>query len=822
MIKVESIRIEEFRGIRDLTLTLTGKNFSVCGPNGTGKSGVVDALEFGLTGNISRLSGEGSDNLSVKEHAPHVDSRNAPEKATVTIKATIPSLGKTVTITRTVKAPNAPVILPADPATVAVLKQLERHPEFVLTRRELIRYVLSPPGKRAKEVQALLRLDRVEQAREAIQKVANKCQKAVTSASDTRVRAQDQLARALGIAALNSDEVLKATNAQRSILGLTAITELTATTSLKDGLLVAPGAKGPGRLVKGEAVVELTQLRADLGACSGSDIKEQIAAAVRLLEALSANEPLLQKMTREGFYRTGLDLVDGNACPFCDTEWDPVRLRTHIEGKLSRLADVARQRTEAEKKVRPITTLLNKVKDGVDAALRYGAVASPAVELQPLREFRTTTETAVRQLETLLPLSVSIAVLNAVGTIAPSIGQTLKKVEEFIASVPEPTKLEAARDFLTVAQDRLETYREESLALKKAQAQAELTRTVFDTYAKVSRQVLEGLYKTVEENFAALYREINRDDEGGFTARLTPSLGKLGFDVDFYGRGHFPPGAYHSEGHQDGMGVCLYLALMKHLQGADFRFAVLDDVLMSVDSGHRREVCSLLKSQFPNTQFILTTHDPIWLRHMKTEGLLGPKASVHFRGWHVDHGPTEWDDRDVWEEVGDDLEKNDVRAAAALLRYYLEYVAGELCHRLRAFVEFRGDAQYQLGDTLPRVTARLKELYEKGKRAASSWGQSDAVKAITVAADPFAALIERSNVEQWQINPAVHFNEWASLQKEDFIPVVQAHRRLIEGFRCPNPDCQGYVHLVPERGRPESLRCACNQISINLIEKGKS
>src|SRR5438034_8006518 len=114
MIKVESIRIEEFRGIRDLTLPLKGRNFAVCGPNGTGKSGVVDALEFGLTGNISRLTGEGSENLSLKEHAPHVDSRNAPEKASVTIVATIPALGKKVTITRTVKAPNSPVIVPAD------------------------------------------------------------------------------------------------------------------------------------------------------------------------------------------------------------------------------------------------------------------------------------------------------------------------------------------------------------------------------------------------------------------------------------------------------------------------------------------------------------------------------------------------------------------------------------------------------------------------------------------------------------------------------------------------------------------------------------
>ena len=92
MIRVESITIREFRGIRDLTLDFKGNNFAICGPNGTGKSGVVDALEFALTGNVSRLSGEGKGDVSLKQHAPHVDRRNDPDKARVTVQVAIPSL----------------------------------------------------------------------------------------------------------------------------------------------------------------------------------------------------------------------------------------------------------------------------------------------------------------------------------------------------------------------------------------------------------------------------------------------------------------------------------------------------------------------------------------------------------------------------------------------------------------------------------------------------------------------------------------------------------------------------------------------------------
>src|SRR6516225_9056635 len=108
MIKLQSILIEEFRGVRKLELNFKEKNFAICGRNGTGKSGIVDAIEFALTGDISRLAGEGTDRLSVREHAPHVDSRNAPANAKVKLTVSIPALKKTATITRTVANASKP------------------------------------------------------------------------------------------------------------------------------------------------------------------------------------------------------------------------------------------------------------------------------------------------------------------------------------------------------------------------------------------------------------------------------------------------------------------------------------------------------------------------------------------------------------------------------------------------------------------------------------------------------------------------------------------------------------------------------------------
>jgi DNA repair exonuclease SbcCD ATPase subunit len=105
MIKLESAHIEEVRGIRRLDLNLQKETFAISGPNGSGKSGVIDAIEFGLTGQIGRLTGRGTKGLSVSEHGPHVDKTKFPDAAFVELKVFLPEIGKSATITRKVSSP---------------------------------------------------------------------------------------------------------------------------------------------------------------------------------------------------------------------------------------------------------------------------------------------------------------------------------------------------------------------------------------------------------------------------------------------------------------------------------------------------------------------------------------------------------------------------------------------------------------------------------------------------------------------------------------------------------------------------------------------
>ena len=817
MILVKSISIHEFRGVRDLTLTLDSKNFAVCGPNGTGKSGIVDALEFVLTGNISRLSGAGTGGLSVKEHGPHVDSRNRPEDAYVSVTVAIPTLGKEATIRRSVKDPRNPKVSPDNADIRRVIDRVGLHPEFVLSRRELIRYILAEPGKRSKEVLALLRLEQVETLRVQFQRIANATDRDVLNQKGVHDRAGTALLSALNIPKLSTPALLAAVNERRTLLGLAPVVQLDPTTSIKDGMSTMTPAKQAPKIIKADAISRLASFQEQQAALNSTDVQTQCATAQASIAKLLEDEKFLESASSEEFLQSALAAYDEEVCPVCDTSWEPEAFREHVSQKIARHSAAMKQRRALEKELRPIVDRVAQLVSLCTELVAHGAALKPDVDCTLVRDYREHLEVVSKGLTAVLPLSKTNDQISSLTLVQNQLSPTIALLDSGLAALPEPNAQEAARDYLTICQERLHAYREASLALRQASSKAQTARGVFDIYASETTKALDAIYAQVQETFGRLYRMINQDDEEQFQARLKPSIGKLGFDVDFYGRGFFPPGAYHSEGHQDGMGLCLYLALMQHLAGDAFTFAVLDDVLMSVDSSHRREVSKMLQQEFPKTQFFLTTHDEIWLRHMKVVGLIKPKGAAHFRTWNVDDGPTEWDDKDVWGEIDAFLAKNDVRAAAALLRNYLEHFSKEACHVLRAQVEFRGDAQFSLGDLLPSAISRVRKLLKEGKVVAQSWGQVDNFDKAQKLETAFSEVATASSADQWQVNAAVHYNEWANLHRNDFEPVARAFKGLVDAFSCPT--CHAILFVTPEQRSPEGLRCMCGNVNINLVKK---
>ncbi len=319
MILVRKVEVFEFRGIRHLEIDFKKKNFAICGKNGTGKSGIVDALEFGLTGDISRLAGSGTGGISLKEHAPHVDSRSDPAKSRVIITVFIPTLNKEVTIERSVNEIQKPLIKPSSPEILEILNEVSRHPEFTLSRRELIKYVISTPGDRAKEVQVLLRLEKVENLRAVLQKIANADKRDIAPLKKQKDEAKQHLLTALEISEFTAEKILIAVNSRRKQLGLPELTDLTATTSFRDGLTLHTSEKAIN-ISKPHALIAIDSLKALLKSYNSLGKSQDLKDIKAKIEALSADKISLSSLTREGFLRSALQSVEDDCCPVCDTE----------------------------------------------------------------------------------------------------------------------------------------------------------------------------------------------------------------------------------------------------------------------------------------------------------------------------------------------------------------------------------------------------------------------------------------------------------------------------------------------------------------------
>ncbi len=722
---------------------------------------------------------------------------------------------RSAVLTRNVKSARRLDLKPDEPEIRSIIKEVADHPGLTLSRREIIKFIIVEAGQRSKEIQALLKLEAIGHTRSVLKTASNKLSIEARQAQSAVKNADSALGRHLDVAVLTRKNILGAIKPHRQALGLIEISDLAKGTDLSAGILEKPGDTGFNKRAALRDVQALDRARKGLPTVS----KEEVESIVHNLTTLDGDPALLESITHRNFVEHGLGLIDGPQCPLCDTEWeDEETLQTHLREKLAK-ADKA---DALEKRI---------LDNGAEIANQARCIARLADAVQPLGKpngldrfgkelegWSSDLRAFAAKLDRVESIIEQRGRLVEGWSMAPgSLEEQLDILGQAIRDKPDQSASIAAQTFLTRAQDRFSAWLSAQREEERAKAAAEAGRATYIAYWEVADEYLTALYDKVGDDFGAYYREINSEDEAGFNAKLAPTEGSLDLQVAFYDKGMYPPGAYHSEGHQDGMGVCLYLALMKRLLGDRFRFSLLDDVVMSVDRGHRREFCRVLKTRFPETQFIITTHDRVWAKQMQTEGLVESKAGVSFHSWSVQTGPIVEQSARIWHDIESDAAKGDTGVAASRLRRHMEFVAGELAHDLRARPPFRGDFSYDLGDLLPAVVGRHGELLKQAAKVANSWNDENGKVQVEAMKTSRATVLSAYGGEAWIVNRAIHFNEWANFTTSEFRKVVEAFKNLLAVFRCSS--CESWFYVTPKKGDLESLRCRCGSVMLNLRPK---
>ena len=511
-------------------------------------------------------------------------------------------------------------------------------------------------------------------------------------------------------------------------------------------------------------------------------------------------------------------------CPVCGASWPKGHLMAHLDAKqsIAHAAELVRNgiRESAEAIAVPARTLRANI-NALTNGLRTADVGTIDDDLQVLdawlESLTTLLEVVAKPIERYLDSGLSSD--DAARLFVPeTVNALLNRIEIVLQdALPKPTPEQTAWDKLTILEVSVRVLENRTREQEITVLHSKRSKILFAEYEKARDAVLEGMYSRIADRFVQFYKVLHAHEGDHFDARLQPQGAGLTFDVDFMGRGTHPPHALHSEGHQDSMGVCLFLALNEELAKGDLGLIVLDDVMMSVDTGHRKDVCRLLAEQFAECQFVITTHDRTWANQLRQERVVEAHQVIEFTGWTVEDGPNTHRQLDLWETIQAHLDQEDVNGAAFRLRRGSEDFYEDVCSALGAQITYNSGMQWQLDDWLPAAMEQYKDLVRRGRRAASSWDDKDAVASFDDLESVRKQIYKRTYVEKWSINASVHYNQWANMSKEDFLPVADAFGDLQSLFVCST--CGGLLEKLPRKGSLQIAKCPCGKVNWNLRQK---
>jgi len=811
--KIHEIEIEHIRGVKDrIPLILNGQNTVIFGPNGTGKSGIVDAIDFLFTGNIHRLTGRGSRGMSLDEHGPHIDS----EAKDAIIKAKVSFDGKDpIILARSMSNPRTLLYDgDLDDSAKAAL-QIAAKGQHVLSRSEILKFIEAESGHRSKEIQALLNLSKVEDIRATFVTIHRDAAKKLQADKATFTTSKTKVKDILKLKDFSEADTLRKVNEHRKTLKGTDIDSLDLD-RLKEG--ISPRARDTKDRVYPEQLKTTLSATKELLETKGQATFEAENQLRSTVKRLKDDAKLRRDLQNKKLLDLGISLLDeSGSCPLCLTAFKPGEL----SGLLKKRLASAKEAKEIESK---ITTLSSQINDDVSALIAHIELLSASAKKLKLDD------TDNKLSEWIKLLTDWSSALNKASDDypvddAPNEAKTFfsyeqwdehhSKLSEAADGIKKSSPEQEAWDALTALHPVLERYFEDKEKYEKSDKFAGIAKILSDTYTKTKDQILERLYNSVNSDFTEYYKYLHESDEAGFDSELKPDGAQLEFKVDFYGRGKHHPRALHSEGHQDSMGLCLFLALNKKISEGKVGFVILDDVVMSIDSDHRRNVCKLLKETFDETQFIITTHNTTWARQLKSDGVVTERNMVRFTGWSVESGPKMKTEAGDWAEIEAKVDESDISVAAAKLREHLEFFFEIASDSIKAKVQYKSDGRYELGDFIIGCKERLTKLISKAKKSARSWGKD--IEPFDVLETQAKEIISRSQAEQWGINAAVHYNKWQDFQKEDFQPIVEAFRDFEGLFKCST--CDRVLSLGMRGTESVSLKCPCGTVNWNLEMK---
>lgn len=766
--KIAAVHLDGFRGAtRRVSVEFDpGKPVSVLfGENGSGKSSVVDAIDFACNKNFGSLEAK---SLGGAQKHNHVGAITNTSTAIPSVEVDVDAGGLTARLVRN-------QIVVADKVKGAARPQVA-----VLRRAQILQLIDSEPADRFAALRSFFDTPAWTSAESTLRAAMTTKQ----AEYDTQVTRLEQAMHTLKT--LWQQNGSQAGGAEQWVAQILA----TATSNAAADQLKAleSALEGFARACRAFRAAALQKQSADQAATEAQQAAKQAEA-----EHSGASIALATLLKQAKHYVEAHD-IEG-LCPVCLQGKDRGELQAELGQRLAQLAlltsaqdRVAQQEAAVHRQVASLDAQRQTLSDQHVTLLT--ACAGTAMDSL----WRGPSQTLFDDLESSLPTEAD---LNAR---LEALAAGLAPIKQHAAAAQKAQNLrdEVERQTNAVAEAR-----------KRSESLAALAQRLSLWHAEVSaarKETLDAELSSMSADVTALYARIHQgEDKAAFSfAMRSAAVSSLEFDAEFLGHKGRPAQAYLSESHLDTLGLCVFLVVAQRKAGKA-SIVVLDDVLTSVDATHLDRIMDLIDDYAASvSQVIIATHYRLWRDKYRWGRASQARTEViEFGPWSLTAGIQVQAFRDALAELRDLSAKSggDRQVVAAKAGIVLESVLDFLTLKYACALPRNARGEFALGALADGIDKKLAGVLRVELTDAAGTKQSVEIK----------PLIGAATSAQWVRNAVgCHFTALDSqIPDAEVSQFASAVLALADAIICKG------CRTMPDKDKTGSnWQCRCGSVAL--------
>ncbi len=696
--KINNITIKGIRGAKDnLELPLNGKSILLYGDNGTGKSSISDSIEWFYTNRVSHLSSNSEIDLKDALRNSALDTDAVSEVNISFIKETNLDCSKTLF--------NKRDKLTTDFSNTSdVFKQYlddSKEENLLLRYQYLTNFIDDTKGDKLKYLSDIIGFSEVTKKKEVLKKSHGFIETEIKNQNfEAQTNTQKQvLIEKLGAAISQEENLFEKIN--EKIKPLKTGIEVKKIEDIDKVLLHLKNSTN-NKLNKELAFLEksntvLNTLKSEIDFIDAEYIKYYDEFEVIANDVESIMQTFLGELLKTGDAVLSKKYHKDESCPLCLQPKNIEELRTEIANRLKDIEESSKKKASFDKakqlvntitveRIKRLDTVLSENLITVDESklIKTGFVAlkEKIAEYQKSSTERVTSGNKIPKAET-IKLSVNdFDFQNGIATRIKQIQEIFKKDNSAVLY----SNISDSKDaFLKIKQ-----FEKQKAKLEKQRKTLEI---IYNEFVKKQKEGLENFITSFSGTINEYYQYMNPDEPFQEIKIVTigdeDELNGITIEYKYNGNWVSPPQKYFSESHLNCFGLSFFLASVNAFNKKN-EFIVLDDVISSFDSNHRKRFAELIFEKFSKYQIILLTHEEDWFTNFvsplakKKDWLINEIKWTEAKGTHLEEEPS-----DLRERIETNLANSKIDSLGNPIRRYLEHSLKDIALNIEAKLSFQ-------------------------------------------------------------------------------------------------------------------------------------